>query len=156
MSNCNNYNLETIVNGWIMFKKYVNQLKENNLKVTPQRLEILKYLDEHRTHPTVDEIYKKLKKNNPSLSKTTVYNSVEILYDHGLIQSITITGNEARYDFKQGMHHHFLCKTCGEIIDIDVACPRLGKMLECGHEVQEVHGYFKGICKKCLKKGENQ
>jgi len=156
MSNCNNYNLETIVNGWIMFEKYVNQLKKNNLKVTPQRLEILKYLDEHRTHPTVDEIYNKLKKNNPSLSKTTVYNSVEILDEHGLIQSITITGNEVRYDFKQEMHHHFLCKQCGEIIDIDVACPRLGKMLECGHEVQEVHGYFKGICKKCLKKGEKQ
>jgi len=70
-----------------MFEKYVNLLKENSIKVTPQRLEILKYLDEHRTHPTADEIYQELKTNNPALSKTTVYNSVDILLDHGLIQS---------------------------------------------------------------------
>lgn len=132
-------------------EKYVKILKENNLKVTPQRLIVLKYLGEHSTHPTTDKIYKDLKTNNPSLSKTTVYNSLEVLEKHGIIQSITISGSELRYDFKHGMHHHFLCKKCGRIIDIDVECPNLGKMLECGHNVEEVHGYFKGICKKCIK-----
>lgn len=136
-----------------MFEKYVKLLKENSIKITPQRLEILKYLDGHRTHPTVEQIYTELKEKTPSLSKTTVYNSLEILRDHGLIQSITISGSESRYDFKHDMHHHFLCKKCGEITDIDIECPNLGKMLECGHNVEEVHGYFKGICKKCLKKG---
>ena len=135
-----------------MFEKYVKLLKENSIKITPQRLEILRYLDEHRTHPTADQIFTELKIKNPSLSKTTVYNSVEILRDHGLIQSITISESELRYDFKHGMHHHFLCKKCGGITDIDVECPNLGKMLECGHNVDEVHGYFKGICKKCSKK----
>jgi Fe2+ or Zn2+ uptake regulation protein len=137
-----------------MLDKYVNLLKEKQLKITPQRLEILKYMDTHHIHPTVDQIYCELKEKNPSLSKTTVYNSVEILEKNGILQSITISGSELRYDFKQGMHHHFLCKKCGEIIDIDIECPNLGKMLDCGHKVQEVHGYFKGICKKCLKKGE--
>jgi len=135
-----------------MYEKYVTLLKENKIKITPQRLEILNYLDEHKTHPTVEEIYLNLKEKNPSLSKTTVYNSVEILNKYGLVHSITISGSEHRYDFKHGMHHHFLCKKCGEITDIDVACPNLDKMLDCGHEVQEVHGYFKGICKNCLKK----
>ncbi|MCK5031441.1 MAG: transcriptional repressor [Thermoplasmatales archaeon] len=136
-----------------MFEEYVKLLKENSLKITPQRLEILKYLDEHRTHPTVDEIYCALKEKTPSLSKTTVYNSVDALRDHGIIQSITISGSEQRYDYKHGMHHHFLCKKCGRIIDIDVECPNIDKMLECGHSVEEVHGYFKGICKKCMEKG---
>ena len=135
-----------------MFEKYVNLLKEKQLKITPQRLEVLQYLDKNRNHPTVEEIYSKLKQKNPSLSKTTVYNTVEILEKNGLLQSITISGSELRYDFKHGMHHHFLCKKCGEIFDIDVECPNLGKMLECGHEVKEVHGYFKGTCKNCLKK----
>jgi len=133
-------------------EKYVKILKEKNLKVTPQRLIVLKYLGEHPTHPTTDNIYQDLKTNNPSLSKTTVYNSLETLEEHGIIQSITISGSELRYDYKQGMHHHFLCKKCGRITDIDVECPNLGKMLDCGHIVEEVHGYFKGICKKCLKK----
>ncbi len=133
-------------------EKYVKMLREKNLKVTPQRLIILKYLNEHSTHPATDKIYQDLKINNPSLSKTTVYNSLEILEKHGIIQSITISGLEHRYDFRHEMHHHFLCKKCGRIIDIDVVCPNLGKMLECGHNVEEVHGYFKGICKKCMNK----
>ena len=133
-------------------EKYVKILKEKNLKVTPQRLIVLKYLGEHCTHPTTDEIYSNLKSNNPSLSKTTVYNTLEILEKHGIVQSITISGSELRYDFKEGMHHHFLCKKCGRIIDIDIECPNLGKMLECGHNVDEVHGYFKGICIECKNK----
>ena len=136
-----------------MFEKYVEKLKENQIKITPQRLEVLKYLDEHRTHPTVDEIYQELKIDNPALSKTTVYNSVETLNEHGIIQSITISGSELRYDFRNDMHHHFLCKKCGNIIDIDVECAFLNNFLHGKHRVDEVHGYFKGICEDCLKKG---
>ena len=134
-----------------MYERYVKQLKEKQIKITSQRLEILRYLDKHRTHPTAEEIYQELKKNNPALSKTTVYNSVDILKKYGLIQSLTISGSEHRYDYKHGMHHHFLCKKCGEIIDIDIECPNLNTILESGNQVDEVHGYFKGICKKCLK-----
>jgi len=135
-----------------MFEKYVKILKEKSLKITPQRIEILKYLDEHRTHPTVDEIYSELKVNNPSLSKTTVYNSLEILKEHKIIQSININGNESRYDFKNTMHHHFKCRKCGRIIDIDIACPNINKVLSEGHKIEEVHGYFKGICSECMEK----
>ena len=100
---------------------YVKILKDNGLKVTPQRMDILKYLDKHRTHPTADDIYQELKKDSPSLSKTTVYNSLEILAKHKIVQVLTISGTEMRYDFKAEMHHHFLCDTCGRIIDINVS-----------------------------------
>ena len=134
-------------------EKYVKLLKEKNLKVTPQRLIVLKYLREHYTHPTTEKIYSDLKSNNPSLSKTTVYNSLEVLEKHGIIQSITISGSELRYDFKQGMHHHFLCKKCGRILDIDIECPNVERMSSYGHKVEEIHGYIKGICTDCVKKG---
>lgn len=139
----------------IQLKDYVELLKQNDLKVTPQRLEILKYLDKHKTHPTADKIFRDLKKANPSLSKTTVYNSLEILKKHNIIQLLTISKSESRYDFEGGLHHHFLCKNCGAIIDIDIQCPHLKQVLQGKHHVDEVHGYFKGICEKCLKKGEN-
>lgn len=139
-----------------MFEKYVKLLKEHSIKITPQRLEILKYLDEHRIHPTVDMIYSELKKRNPSLSKTTVYNSLEILEKHGIIQSLTISGTELRYDSRNDIHHHFLCKRCGKIFDIDIPCPNIGKVAHSGFKVEEVHGYFKGICKNCLKKESGQ
>ena len=129
-------------------------LKQNQLKITPQRLAVMKYLDENRTHPTADRIYTDLKEKNPSLSKTTVYNSLDTLQNHNIIQSITISPSELRYDFKKSMHHHFLCKRCGDIIDIELECPNIQKTIDQGHKVEEVHGYFKGICKKCMEKQE--
>jgi Fe2+ or Zn2+ uptake regulation protein len=133
-------------------EKYVKLLKDKNIKVTPQRLIVLKYLAEHYTHPTTEKIYSDLKTNNPSLSKTTVYNSLETLEKHGIIQSITISGSELRYDFKHEMHHHFLCKKCRKIVDIDIECPNVERMSSYGHKVEEIHGYIKGICRDCLKK----
>jgi Fe2+ or Zn2+ uptake regulation protein len=133
-------------------EEYAEILRENDLKVTPQRLGILRYLDEHRVHPTAFDIYRALRKESPSISKTTIYNSLVALQKHHIIQVLTISGSELRYDFKKGMHHHFLCQRCGEILDIDIQCPHLERMLKGKHRVEEVHGYFKGICASCLDK----
>jgi len=135
-----------------MFKKYVKLLKENSIKTTRQRLEILRYLDDHRTHPTANQIYKDLIEKNPSLSKTTVYNSLDIFREHGIIQTIIISSSELRYDFRHDMHSHFLCRKCGRIIDIDISCPHIEEIRKEGYRVDEAHGYFKGVCKECLKK----
>ena len=139
----------------VKLDNFVELLKRYDLKITPQRLEILKYLDKNRTHPTANEIYSALKKKYPSLSKTTVYNSLEVLLKHEIIDQVNISKTESRFDLKKEMHHHFLCKVCGNIIDIDVKCPYLGDMMNGEHKIEEVHGYFKGICKGCLKKVEN-
>ena len=135
-----------------MYEKYVKILKDHSLKITQPRLEILKYLYQHHTHPNVEEIYSTLKKKHPSLSRTTVYNSLEILRKHKIVQSLTVSGSELRYDIEDSLHHHFICTHCGAIFDIAIACPNMGKTLEAGHRVEEVQGYFKGICKKCLTK----
>ncbi|HER45772.1 MAG TPA: transcriptional repressor [Thermoplasmatales archaeon] len=135
-----------------MYEKYVKLLKDHYLKITSPRLEILRFLDEHHTHPNVEEIYSSLKKKHPSLSRTTVYNSLEIMEKNKIVQSITISGSDHRYDLKESLHHHFLCTRCGMILDIDIACPNMDKTLQGGHHVEEVHGYFKGICKNCQKK----
>jgi len=153
MLNCNNYNLVFITKLMVKYlEKYVEQLKNNNLKITHQRLEILKYLDTHKTHPTADEIYSVLKKKNPALSKTTIYNALETLMKNNLVRNLTISSLEQRYEIKDEMHHHFLCKKCGKIINIEITCPNINKILQQGYHIEEVHGYFKGYCKECLKK----
>lgn len=135
-----------------MYEKYVKILKDHTLKITSPRLEILKYLDEHHTHPNVEEIYTTLKKKHPSLSRTTVYNSLEILKEKKVIQALAISGSEARYDIDEGLHHHFICTRCGEIFDIAISCPNMDRTIPGGHHVEEVQGYFKGVCKKCNSK----
>lgn len=135
-----------------MYEKYVKILNSHSMKITSPRLEILKFLDEHHTHPNVEEIYSSLKKKHPSLSRTTVYNSLETMEKNKIVQSLTISGLELRYDIKHKLHHHFLCKRCGTIFDIDITCPNMNKILQGDHYVEEVHGYFKGICKNCQRK----
>jgi Fe2+ or Zn2+ uptake regulation protein len=139
-----------------MYEKYVKILKDHTLKITSPRLEILKFLDEHHTHPNVEEIYSSLKKTHPSLSRTTVYNSLEILKKNRIVQSLTISGSELRYDIDEELHHHFICNRCGEILDISITCPNMDKTLQGGHHVEEVQGYFKGICKKCQTKEKSR
>jgi Fe2+ or Zn2+ uptake regulation protein len=132
-------------------EKYTGILRENGIKVTPQRLEVLRFLDENRIHPTADDIYRALKKDNPSLSKTTVYNVLDILSKYGLVEVLTISGTESRYDYKSTRHQHFLCTSCGRIVDIHIKGLCMDCMPEKGHKVEEVHGYFKGTCRDCLK-----
>lgn len=133
-------------------EKYVQVLKEKNVKVTPQRLEVLKYLDKNRTHPTAEKIYSDLKEKNPALSKTTVYNTLELLKEKGLAHALTISSSEQHFDIVISPHYHFLCERCKKIIDIEVECPYIEEILRGGHRIDEVHGYFKGTCEKCLNK----
>jgi len=137
------------------------KLSSNGIKPTYQRMRILKFLHQNRTHPTADTIYRELLKDIPTISRTTVYNTLKKLNDRGMVAMLTITGNEARFDSETAPHHHFLCEKCGAIIDIDVRCPLADKMSVGGHTIKEIHGYFKGVCSRCVasvvdaKKGES-
>jgi Fe2+ or Zn2+ uptake regulation protein len=128
-------------------------LKETGIKPTYQRLKILDYMSKNlRNHPTVEMIYEELSKEIPTISMTTVYNTLSIFIEKGLVCGVTITGTEVRYDINTESHHHFLCNKCGDIIDVDVSCSLSGKKGELvdGHKIEEVHGYFKGTCRSCI------
>lgn len=128
-------------------------LSDKGLKPTYQRLRILDYLNKHKDdHLTAEKIYEALAKKMPVLSMTTVYNTLNSLLRVGLVSAVTITGTEVRYDFITTPHHHFLCRKCGRIFDIAVDCPVARKKRIEGYKIEEVHGYFKGMCKDCLKK----
>lgn len=129
-------------------------LEQRGLKATFQRLKILEYLDTHiKTHPTAEMIYETLKEEIPTISITTIYNTLSAFLEHGLASAETITGTEVRYDLTTTPHHHFLCKKCGRIIDINVKCSIMDKESPVinGNKIENIHGYFKGICESCCK-----
>lgn len=134
-------------------EKLEQTLKENGIKPTYQRLKILDFLSQNlKNHPTVEMIYAELAKEIPTISLTTVYNTLSTFIEKGLVCGVTITGTEVRYDFNTESHHHFLCKKCGQIIDVDVPCylsGQKGKFVD-DHKIEEIHGYFKGTCRDCL------
>jgi Fe2+ or Zn2+ uptake regulation protein len=102
----------------------------------------------------VEEIHAALLEEMPSLALATVYNTLNALQEKGLVSGVTITGSETRYHSVSGPHHHLLCRKCAKIIDLDVGCAfATGKRKSFkGHRIEEVHGYFKGICEACADK----
>ena len=134
----------------------IERLKGRGMSITRPRILILEYLMSHLTHPSVDTIYSDLLEENPGLSKTTVYNTAQILTRKGVIRTLCIDETHVNLDGKVDPHAHLLCRCCGRIVDM----PLTGITAENasigfkvgGNLVEEVHQYFRGVCSDCSKK----
>jgi Fe2+ or Zn2+ uptake regulation protein len=132
-------------------KRYVCLLKKRDLKVTSPRVRILQFLEGRDDHPNADTVHSEVSKKVPSLSKTTVYSTMDLFHGEGLVTVLTIVPNELRYEYGQVSHHHLLCDGCGRIYDVEEGDSHFGLTVQGGHKVKEVHGYFWGTCKHCLE-----
>jgi len=130
-------------------------LKEKGISPSIQRLKVYEYLFSHRNHPSVDMIYDSIKDEIPTLSKTTVYNILKLFMKNDLVKSITIEGNELRFDAYTKPHAHFKCIKCGDIYDFEIDEEIYTKKEIEGNKILEHHIYFLGICKNCLKNIKN-
>jgi Fe2+ or Zn2+ uptake regulation protein len=124
-------------------------LKKHGIRPSFQRIKIYEYLVNHKTHPTVDTIYKELVNELPTLSKTTVYNTLSLFVENKITQLIFIEDNETRYDADYRTHGHFKCLKCGKIYDFKVETKETIEESLNGFEIKEEHYYIKGICKNC-------
>ncbi len=127
----------------------INLFKESNIKNSTQRLAIYSYLDKYRNHPTVDRIYSDLIDEYPMLSKTTVYNTLKLFIEKGIVQSVIIEDGEMRYDANISLHAHFKCNKCGAVHDVFMN--DIGKVLNFNSKfkISEVHLNYRGLCEKC-------
>lgn len=133
-------------------KKIVTLLNECGVKASVQRMSILRYILEYSTHPSADEVYNALVPSIPTLSKTTVYNTLEHLQEKGVILAISIDGKMIHFDGNTHRHAHFLCEKCKTIYDIPQNFDIPIDTLVQGFSVTETQVYYKGICNKCLTK----
>lgn len=127
-----------------------DELKKKKVHPSQQRIQILGYLADHQTHPTVDRIFHDLKDEMPTLSKATVYNTIKTFVRAGLAREITIEENEVRYDVNVSDHGHFKCETCGKIYDFEIDLASLPTAGLTGFQINDRNVYYKGICKNCL------
>jgi Fe2+ or Zn2+ uptake regulation protein len=142
--------MDTRQNSITSLKEYLIQ---NGINPSFQRLKIYEYLSNSTTHPTVDMIFNELTKEIPTLSKTTVYNTMNLFQDNGIVIGLTIESNEVRYDPDTSDHAHFKCFKCGGLFDIPIDGFIRYQDIAREHEVKERHIYLKGTCKDCLKAG---
>lgn len=134
----------------------LTKLREQNFRVTPQRIAILKVFLNNYDHPSVEQVYEQVKAVFPTTSLATVYKTVSLLKEVGEILEIGFADGGNRYDGnKPYPHPHLICTTCKTIMDSDV---RLVDQMTT--ELEQTSGYqilshqieFFGICPSCQKK----
>lgn len=141
-----------------MNNSYFALLSENGIRPSVQRIAVYEYLCEHPEHPTVDTVYASLSPIYPTLSRTTIYNTLKLLAEHGLVQTIQIEEDKLRYDANVEPHIHFKCTKCGKIIDL-FSKEVLNKcnseycgLLPNGYIAKNIQTYIWGICSDCSSK----
>lgn len=127
-------------------------LQEKNIRLSHQRLKIFEYIYKNKTHPSVEEIYNDLYYNIPTLSKTTIYNTLKTLVDVDLVKVINIENHEARYDIVTEDHGHFKCESCGLIYDFDINFDSLANDNLRGFKIYQKDVFLKGVCPTCVGK----
>ena len=126
-------------------------LNDNGISPTVQRLEIMDYLLKHKTHPSVNEIYDDLLPQIPTLSKTTIHNTLKLFVERKIVRHIDIDEKNARFDGVIDMHAHFRCKKCGCILDIPLSEIKHIFPEASDFSIDEAYVNFKGYCKQCIK-----
>jgi len=120
------------------------------LKLTPQRLAILSYLEGNTRHPSADEVYRAVLGVFPTMSFATVYNILEALREKGFIAELSVDPVKKRFDADPAPHHHLVCLSCGKIEDVhqEIALPALRKHAG-GFTVLRSQIAFYGHCPSC-------
>ncbi|MEI6429075.1 MAG: Fur family transcriptional regulator [Pseudanabaena sp. ELA607] len=94
------------------------KFREKGLRPTPQRYAVYANLLERYDHPTVEQILHDISQVFPMSSRATVYNTLTVLREQGLVREVLLQEGVTRYDANIASHHHFVCTQCGSIHDL--------------------------------------
>ncbi len=134
------------------FEHTIQKLRGEGFKLTPQRLAVIKYMIGNKSHPSALTIHKDLKKRYPSLSFSTVYNTLNVLEEIGEVRPIFIFSDHVNYDPSVEPHVHFFCTECKQIHDIfpeEMEGIQLPAGELNGHAITSTEVILKGTCKNC-------
>jgi len=133
----------------------IDLLRERGNRLTPQRIAILSAFLENDTHPTAEQIHKKILKSFPTTSLATVYKTITLLKDVGEILELEFGDDRSRFDARKPYPHpHMICTECGAIIDSELdALDGIIKELaqHSGFSIQSHRLDIFGLCASCSK-----
>lgn len=132
----------------------IKSLRSRQISVTPQRLALLSILESRRDHPTAEQIYQEVRRQMPAISFNTVYKTLEVFCQKGLVIKVNPMHEVARYDIDTRYHAHLICRQCHFIVDLpDEAAPAppLAEEAKAGFLVERYSLTFWGLCPQCQK-----
>lgn len=133
--------------------KYEHTLKHYHLKATPQRIAIIQLMHD-AGHINIDELYHSIRKKFSAISLATLYKNVNTMLEVSLIREVKIPGQKTKYEIQKEAHAHVMCKSCGELKDIEYDPTFiLQKSMEMSHyKAEDVSVVISGICPACQTK----
>ena len=135
-------------------ERFKQKLKRSGVKLTHQRLELFIEVAKTGDHPDAETVYKGVRARVPTISLDTVYRTLWLLFDLGLIRALEPPRKRVRFDANTEPHHHFVCKACGRTRDFyDTRFDRLetSDAVRALGRVEESHVELKGLCVRCLQ-----
>ena len=132
---------------------YTEKLRENTLKVTPQRIAMLEEI-EAAGHIDVDALYEILRMSFPSISLATVYKNVNQMYELNILEVIKVPNHKQQYEIAKEPHIHLACDACGSVMDMHQCIGELMESAESGSGYRLNHSsvVLNGICPSCQAK----
>lgn len=132
-------------------QQLTQMLYRHSIRPSVQRIAVLSHVA-GGCHPSAEEIYASLAEEYPSLSRTTVYNSLHLFVEKRLLRELEIESGCVRYDIAmQEPHSHFVCRRCGRIMDMHMP-DGIEAVVPPGYTVEFSDVFLKGICPECLNK----
>ena len=136
-------------------KDIIDILKQEKIRITPQRQEMISILKDRKQHLTAEEIFNELGKHFSSVSITTVYNNLKLFVKLGFVEELQFGEGLSKFEWKDKDHYHIICTLCGKIEDfyypslkeVEAFAEDLSEFQIKSHQLQ-----FYGICKECEKK----
>ncbi len=131
-----------------MTKDTARFLRARGVQPSQQRIAIYDALAATKAHPSADVIHRELHLGMPTLSRTTVYSTLEHFVEKGIAQKLALTGSEIRYDADVSAHMHFRCRLCGAVSDLPGPAPASPRA-PAGYVVERSQFYAEGLCPSC-------
>lgn len=126
--------------------------REKGYKLTPQRLAVFKALVSRKDHPKADDLYQQVKKKYPMISLATVYKTLDVLRDIGLVSELGYREEGCRYEGNVNLHANLVCLRCKNIKDIDInSLSKLERLVaaKSRHTIIGSRVEFYGYCSEC-------
>jgi Fe2+ or Zn2+ uptake regulation protein len=106
-------------------KDTITLLQDAGIQATPQRVAVAQFVFGTSSHPTADEAWAKVKRSCPTISRATVYNTLNLLVEKGLLRTQILRGGTVVFDPLLEPHHHFVDEKTGRVYDIPWAAVRV-------------------------------
>ena len=133
--------------------KLIQELQTRGMRVTPQRAIIFDAIEKLDGHITAEDIFAEVQQANPFISLATVYRTLELLQDLGLVTPTNLGGSQTYFALREhGSHHHLVCQECGKIEEFSddlLNSLRVDLAREYRFNAQISHMSIFGLCRAC-------